>query len=158
MHVLPPGYNTGGTKKKLPDKKEGDNTGGVACTVLEQQRGYLVVADGDGFHQRGFIGPTNPQIDKPGIVKCLYDDLRALPMLHGPEKRPKPCQRPEQGDLTRTLHGRRRDSRDGVIIVDVGSEPRQEASPLLILDQRIGWFGHVSSDPARHNVENSLID
>ena len=33
-HVLSPGYNSGGTKKKLPNKKEGDNTGGMACTVI----------------------------------------------------------------------------------------------------------------------------
>ena len=33
-HVLSPGYNSRGTKKKLRNKKEGDNTGGMACTVI----------------------------------------------------------------------------------------------------------------------------
>ena len=33
-NVLSPGYNSGGTKKELPIKKEGDNTKGMTCTVI----------------------------------------------------------------------------------------------------------------------------
>ena len=103
-HVLSPGYNSGGNKKKLPRKKEGDNTEGMACIVIEQHLGDLEVADGDCSEQSRVLGPTNLQIDRPPLVKPAADYQGAGPMriVTISPCRLKPCQSTENVDLGRS--------------------------------------------------------